>query len=96
MIVYCEVKSLLINNIKVLSYEKGDIFTSYWANWLGDFCCVQQGCPEAVKVGIRDAALNDSTENDTTYHGIIVNTDWDGETHINFLYPAVRQERTGI
>lgn len=30
------------------------------------------------------AAENDSTKNDSTYHGITVNTDWDGETHINF------------
>lgn len=26
----------------------------------------------------------DSTKNDSTYHGITVNTDWNGERHINF------------
>ena len=32
----------------------------------------------------RGAAEQDSTKNDSTYHDVTVNTDWDGETYVNF------------
>lgn len=38
---------------------------------------------QPVNFGSRGAE-QDSTVSDTTYHGVTVNTDWDGKTHIFF------------